>query len=277
MGIEVDCVRAMIRGYHVMPESPEIENWPWPIKIYTLGRFAVALDDEPLRSTGKTQRKPLDLLKSLIAQGGREVSAAILIESLWPDSEGDAGETVVTAALHRLRKLLGRDDAILVSDGKLTLNARIVWVDTWAFERQIGKSEQALKQIRGTSVQDAGEIMESLFRLYQGHFLNKEDDQSWMLGLRERLRSRFLRHVLALGRAWEECGEWEKAAELYQRGLELDSLAEDLYRGLMITYQRRNQPAGAIEVYRRCRQMLSVVLGVQPSAETEALYQSLKR
>jgi LuxR family maltose regulon positive regulatory protein len=63
---------------------------------------------------------------------------------------------------------------------------------------------------------------------------------------------------------------------LYQHGLELDNLAEDLYRRVIVTYQKRGQLAGVLEVYRCCRQMLSVVLGVQPSASIEALCQTLK-
>ena len=74
----------------------------------------------------------------------------------------------------------------------------------------------------------------------------------------------------------EASGDWDKAAELYQRGLELDHLDEELYRRLMTTYLRRGEPAGALEVYRQCRQMLSVVLGIKPSAATERLYQILK-
>ena len=275
-GIEVEYVKTFIRGFHVLPPSPDIENWPWPIKLYTLGRFAIVIDDAPLRSTGKAQRKPLDLLKALVALGGREVGSAILIETLWPDSEGDAGETALTSTLHRLRKLLGRDDAIVVSDGKLTLNPQLVWVDVWAFERLLGKSEDALKQVQGGGKTIDDKITEPVFRLYQGHFLDRDGEQPWMLGMREKLRSKFLRHLIALGRHWEAGDHWDKAAEVYQRGLELDNLAEELYRHLMITYQKRNQPAGAIEVYRRCRQMLSVVLGIKPSLETEALYQSLK-
>lgn len=98
-----------------------------------------------------------------------------------------------------------------------------------------------------------------------------------MFAMREKLRSKWSRHLLVLGRHWEASGEWDKAAELYQRGLELDTLAEDLYRRLMTIYQRRGQYASALEVYRRCRQMLSVVLGVRPSAETEALCQSVRK
>ncbi len=275
--IEVEYVQQLIRARDLKPESPDIGDWPWPIKLYTLGRFAVVIDDAPLRSTGKAQRKPLELLKALVALGGREVGSAILIESLWPNAEGDAAQTVFDSTLHRLRRLLGRDDAIVVSDGKLTLNPQIVWVDVWAFERLLGKSEDALKQVQGGGGKTIDDkITEPVFRLYQGHFLNQESDQPWMLSMREKLRSKFLRHLVALGRHWEAGDHWDKAAEVYQRGLELDNLAEELYRRLMITYQKRNQVAGAIEVYRRCRHMLSIVLGIKPSPETELLYQSLK-
>jgi DNA-binding SARP family transcriptional activator len=63
---------------------------------------------------------------------------------------------------------------------------------------------------------------------------------------------------------------------VYERGLELDNLSEELYRRLMLTYRSLGQSAGALEVYRRCRHLLSVVLGVKPSAETEAIYRSLQ-
>jgi hypothetical protein len=32
----------------------------------------------------------------------------------------------------------------------------------------------------------------------------------------------------------------------------------------------------AVEVYRRCRRMLSVTLGVAPTSETEAVYRALR-
>ena len=274
--IEVDFVRQIIKKCGIKCESPETENWPWPIKLYTLGRFIVVIDDVPLRFTGKAQRKPLDLLKALVALGGREVSSSIIIQSLWPDSEGDAGQPTFDSTVHRLRKLLGRDDVILVNDGRLTLNAQFVWVDVWAFERLLGKVETLVGLQGDDSNPSPSEIAGIAFRLYQGHFLGREGEQPWMLGMREKLRSKWLRHLVALGRHWEASGEWDKAAELYQRGLELDTLAEELYRRLMTIYLRRGQRASALEVYRRCRQMLSVVLGVKPSAEMEALRQSVR-
>ena len=40
-GIEVDYVRGLVQKRGLVPESPpvEAEAWPWPIKIFTLGRF----------------------------------------------------------------------------------------------------------------------------------------------------------------------------------------------------------------------------------------------
>jgi len=59
---------------------------------------------------------------------------------------------------------------------------------------------------------------------------------------------------------------------LYERALDEDSLAEELYRRLMLCHLERGEPAEAARVFRRCREMLSVQLGIPPSAETEALF-----
>lgn len=272
-GIEVAYVQQTIKKCGLVCELGGIENWPSPIKIYALGRFEVVIEDVRLQSTGKAQRKPLDLLKCLIALGGRQVSPSSIIRFLWPDSNGDAAQTTFDSAVLRLRRLLGRPDALLLSDGRLTLNPKIVWVDVWAFERLLSKLEATNLPLNDSTVVE--EISGNAFRLYQGHFLGQEEEMPWMLAMRERLRSKLLRQLVAVGRYWEASEQWDKASGLYQRGLELDHLAEELYQRLMCVYQQRGQSASALEVYRRCRKMLSVVLGVKPSAQIESIYQSL--
>jgi predicted CxxxxCH...CXXCH cytochrome family protein len=114
-GIEQDYVRGLVKKRGLVPESPpvEAEAWPWTIKILTLGRFEVLLDGEPVRFARKVQRKPLALLKALIAFGGRGVREELVMDALWPDAEGDAARVALASALHRLRGLLGRGQAIL--------------------------------------------------------------------------------------------------------------------------------------------------------------------
>ena len=66
-------------------------------------------------------------------------------------------------------------------------------------------------------------------------------------------------------------------AESYRRSLALDNLSEPIYRRLIACLRERGDTAEAMNVYRRCRELLSVVLGVQPSAETQALVETLRQ
>jgi DNA-binding SARP family transcriptional activator len=275
-GIEVDYVRELVRQSGLLCGSQEVENWPWPIRVYTLGRFAVVLGAAPLRASGKPQRRQLSLLKFLIAQGGRDVVADVACEMLWPDSEGGAAHATLDSAVHRLRKLLGRDDAIIIQDGHLSLNPRVVWTDVWCFERLLGKS-QSSPWVSGET-QTAGQVqsLEAALRLYQGHFLGQDDEQAWMLAARAKLRSKWRRYLIALGSYWEEAGHFDKATTLYQHGLEIDVLAEELYQRLIKIYQGQGRHGNAMEAYRRCQHILSAMLGAKPSNQTEMLCKDMQ-
>jgi DNA-binding SARP family transcriptional activator len=62
---------------------------------------------------------------------------------------------------------------------------------------------------------------------------------------------------------------------VYRRALETDNLAEPFYRGLMRGLAATGDQAEALNAYRRCRELLSVVLGLKPSAETESLHRQI--
>jgi DNA-binding SARP family transcriptional activator len=116
--------------------------------------------------------------------------------------------------------------------------------------------------------------LERLRQLYRGHFLEQESEKSWALATREAMREKFLLRIQSVAASHEAAKRWQEAAAIYQRGIELDNLAERLYRGLMICHRELGNHAEALKTYRRCRELLSVVLGVQPNAQTQAVYQS---
>jgi len=66
------------------------------------------------------------------------------------------------------------------------------------------------------------------------------------------------------------------SALIYQRVVEQQPLAEDIYRRLITCLLALEQRGEAYEGYRRCRQQLSVLLGITPSTETDALVASLR-
>jgi len=273
-GIEVEHVRGLVRRCRLVPSHPplDIEEWPWPLKIYTLGRFALVRDDVGVASSGRAQARPLLMLKAIVALGGRGISASDLCDKLWPESDGDTALGAFNTTLYRLRKLLGNDEAVELSDGLVSLNPRFVWVDTWAFERLLGKAEEEIKANRK---KPGGRLIDRALHMYQGPFMATERDMPLYLPMAERLRSKFLRHIGTLGRLYEGAGEFERAIARFKQGIEVDVLAEDFYQGLMQCYRNLGRRAEAIAVYRRLEKNLSVMLGVAPSEESRALYNDL--
>lgn len=232
----------------------------WPVRIHTLGRFSILCNDQPLTFATKTPKKPLELLKVLIALGGRSVDIGDIMEIMWQE-QGCGARTVFDVTLLRLRKLLGHVNALNLSDGKLTLNDQVCWVDLWSFERTIARDNAADEPMNHT-----------LLDLYRGRFLDRGGDAKWIVNVRDRLAAKFRRAVLKLAKADEQAERWESAAQIYRRGLEHDNLTEEFYYRLMHCELRCGQRAEALNVYRRCRDLLSINLCSKPSVELDALY-----
>jgi DNA-binding SARP family transcriptional activator len=137
------------------------------LKVHVLGRFRLTKGDIPIAIPPRL-RKPRELLQSLIAFGGTEVGAGVLIDALWPDSEGDAAYHALESALYRLRQLLGARDAVLMEGGKVSLNRDQLWVDMWEFEEELQRPRDPLA--------NGLERIGRLRLLYQGHFLQLETE-----------------------------------------------------------------------------------------------------
>lgn len=267
--IEPAYVRELIRLRGLLPagDNWQLESWPWHIKIHTLGRFALLVDDKPSSLAARAQNKTLELLKVLIALGGREVPDEKLSEALWPEAEGDFAHQNFKVTLHRLRKLIGAD-ALVVQDGKLTLDTRYAWVDAWAFERLLGAMEDATRE------DEMAELAGKAIKLYGGAFLKGEDGY-WALTMRERQRSKFLRII---GKATDQLCSRSLCTDVIaclQKGIEIDPITENFYQGLMKCHLCLQQAAEGLAVYQRCREVLQRELAVPPSGKTAELHARL--
>jgi len=249
-----------------------------PVRIHTLGRFSVQLHGQTLTGhAGTRYQRALELVQALIALGGRDVHAELLSQALWPDAEGDNAQNAFDVTLHRLRQLLNVDDLFLIRHRRLTLNNELAWVDAWTFERLVNHAERLLGRIRQPAVaRQLARCEERLLNLYQGAFLEREALRPWALTLRERLRSKLLRHLNEAGTAWEQTGDWDTAIRFYRKGLEIDPLIETLYQRLMLCLRETGRVTEAMATYRRCQAVLAEQFQIQPSRVTRELYNSLK-
>lgn len=267
-GIERRYAEELIRcnSLDAPPEGQVSEDWPWPLKVFTLGRFAVVRCGEEMHFTGKAQHAPMNLLKALIALGTVDVPEWKLIDALWPDAEGDAAQQVLSTTLHRLRKLIGAE-MVHRHDGKLSLDSTRCWVDSWALDRALDEAGSG----------GSGALHEQIRRLYRGPFLTGEEDAAWALTLRERLHVKVVNRVSELALGAETEGHWQEALAACALGLDIDDLVEDFYRGMMRCHLARGQQGDALATYRRCQRILAARLRIQPSSATTGIYLSAIR
>lgn len=271
--IEVEFVVNLIRKCRIAAPEGAPENWPFPLRIHALGQFSLLRDGVPIAMEGKAQRKPLDLLRVLVAHGatspGTGMQTEALIDLLWPDLEADAPKASFDMTLMRLRKLLQVDGALRLAEGRLWLEPRIVWCDVAAFEQDCA-ALNTLLDAPGSALRLSAAARR--LRSRQGNKLfGHSAVEPWSIVPRERLARQFAQAVSAYGQHLEAQHAWIAAISLYEQGLADDVFAEPWTRGLMRCHLALDQPAAALRCYERCRALLAGVLKVRPSAETLAL------
>ena len=267
-GIEAAFVQRLIERNRLAPPPGAAPVWPYRLRVRALGTFELLRDGEPMRFSGKAQQRPLDLMKAVVALGGINIDVQQLMAILWPDADGAAAKTSFESTLFRLRKLLDIDQVLLLTASKLSLNRTIAWTDVWALNTALEDAEHSAE--RKPTARAAQDVLSA----YAGPLLASEDS-AWTVQPRDALRARFVRTLVRLGETLERERDWAAAADLYRRGLETDNLAEAFYRGLMRSLAAVGEDAEALNVFRRCRELLSIVLGVKPSAATERLHRQI--
>ena len=253
--------------------SSELGDWPWPVRIRTLGTFEIMKNDKRLPPSRKAQQKPLAMLKLLIAHGGKDMTEEQVTDILWPDSDGDLAHQSFATTLRRLRLLLGSEKAVILQDGVLRLNDRHCWVDAWELARIFDRIEEAAARTPPDGSLEP--LARKAITLYAGKFLPREAGPPQVASRREKLRAGFLRVTTAHGRRLESAGRFEEAIDFYRKAVEVDELLEEYYRRMMHCHVKLGRRAEALTTYGRCRDTLSAALGIPPSVETEAIARSL--
>jgi len=269
-GIETNYVTALVRKRRLQAPTARVKHWPWEIELRVLGAFSVSCSGEPLAQSGKGNRRTLDTLKAIVAYGGREVAIDHLSAALWPDADGDSAKGAFDVAIHRLRKLLGNADAIVVSNGKVGLNMHLCGLDLWTFQAH----RQIALDLAKTPDADSDTLLTAaldMLAAYTGDFLADEAEQPWLLPQRERLRAELVRTVLTVGEKLEALNAPTSATTVYQRALRLHPTAEGICRHLLECLRAEGRSAEASAFFAEWQHTLKVVYGAAPSPSLVAM------
>ena len=272
--IEPTFVRHVIELKQLQPPPLAGASWPWPVRIFTLGGFRLDIQGERYRPTHKAQDKPLELLKLLVtclAMGRASAERTWISERLWPDSAAENARKSLDMTLGRLRRLLGNDDFIVAYEGRLQLAPQFVWTD-------IQPLQYALSRVRVRRDDHAagkpGQMSEvaacvgAVLEHYAGPYLAEEEGPPWLLAGRESILTMVRQALLAADSMLDGSADKVLIPAL-ERALAADPASEDLARALMRALVRQGQNSEAVRVYRQLRQMLSLLLAVAPSEETD--------
>ncbi|MDT8306293.1 MAG: BTAD domain-containing putative transcriptional regulator, partial [Anaerolineae bacterium] len=251
------------------------------LNLYLFGTPRLERDGEmlPIR-----RRKGLALLVYL-ARTGRSHSREALATLLWPDYDHSSALSNLRREMSRIKSDAGLDEGVELFSAdrhQLSLAPDLdLRIDTSEFEALMaaaGEHEHA----PGSVCPECLDRLSRAVALYTGDFLSgftlpdapAFDD--WQFFEAESLR-------LTLSQALQQLYQWhigqgsfEPAIGYARRWLALDPLHEPAQRELMALYARTGQQAAALRQYEECVRLLEEELGVEPEAETTALYEAIR-
>jgi len=187
-----------------------------------------------------------------------------VIDLLWPDVSQARGNSLFHSTTYRLRSALYKD--IIVHEGGLyRINPESAYrYDVAEFER--------LAQIGRGSGEVAHHARVQAIDLYRTPFLDPFEVE-WCAEMRQSLQRDVVELLLLEARFQAKEGDVATAEGHYLRALAFDTYDERAHRGIMWCRAAINDRAGALRQYRECARILGDELDVDPSPETEELYE----
>lgn len=250
-----------------------------------LGQFQVTQDGAPV--LGWRYDKVRALLVYLILEAERVHARDKLAALLWPDSPDAAARKSLRQALTHLRAAIGDEMAtppfLFISRDSIQINpASRFESDVASFLALLAACESHAHEIVETCAVCTERLAQAA-SLYQGDLLagfslpSSLPFEEWLLATRERLRLLAIDALGLLAAAYAHSRNEDAALQTARRQLALDPWHEGAYRLLMRLLAQRGQRTAALAEYERCRRVLAEELGIEPSQETTALYERIRR
>jgi len=258
------------------------DNHQHIIRINTFGGFSVQVHGECIGVQDWKCTKVFQLLLSLVALGGKDISVTQLMDLIWPDAEGDKSFQNLEFNLRSLRKVLQQhvgggicgNQIVMVQQGKLSLNADLCMIDTWKWESLTRSAAQA---------HDAGEhqaafaLEKRAAQLLRGEFLAGEHDMIHSQhGIWQQRCSNWL---VKTAHGWHErfSNCHDEQMNLLDIGLQIDPCSEKLCMQRMQVLLNEGYAADALRTYYVWVELIRSTYSLRPSKQAMTLANSLMK
>ncbi|MDJ0752728.1 MAG: BTAD domain-containing putative transcriptional regulator [Ardenticatenaceae bacterium] len=256
------------------------------LHLQLLGTFQASLDGEEIVAFRSDKIRAL--LAYLALEGDHIHPRDALATLLWGDFRQTAARASLRQALSNLRSLLA---PLLAADPPaLQISRQTVGLNTGhpAIQVDVVDLRYLLRQVDEHPHADlqrcpaCREKLEVAVDLYRGDFLpnlqleGSADFDEWRLLQQEKLHQQVLHALQTLSGSYAVAGDLVQQAAVLRRLLTLMPWEENAHRELMDVLARSGQRAAALTQYERCREILETELGIEPTAETTALFRLIE-
>jgi DNA-binding SARP family transcriptional activator/predicted ATPase len=233
-------------------------------RLHLIGPVEVDRDGEPVR--GFVSRKALALLGYLAVQR-QPVSRSQLVDLFWPDKSEARGRGNLSRVLNNLSSLL--PNCLEADYYSLQIQPTpALWLDIAAFNDLNGRNE--VDALTAAADLYRGDLMSDIYLDDCPEF------ETWLVSERERWQQRAVRVLRRLIDHHTHRRQYEQAIDFASRLLKLAPWMEEAHRHMMSLLARSGQRSAALAQYQICCRLLAEELGVEPSAETTALYERIR-
>jgi DNA-binding SARP family transcriptional activator/tetratricopeptide (TPR) repeat protein len=234
------------------PAALALDHASLPTALSVLGRFSLTRSGRPVAlSAGRGPQ----LLKLLAAAGG-QLPSEVVIDSLWPDADLEAGRNRLRTTLSRLRSEAGD---VVVRDGETLSLASDLRVDLHQFERDahralaLGNAEPSL----------AVAVAASAITRYRGDLLPGDPYEAWLERPRERARRIALELLDFCTDVATERGDLDEVRRLVELAIDHAPHDEHRYLRAASALLEQGRRGAALAVLARARSALAE-LGLLP-------------
>ncbi len=199
----------------------------------------------------------------------------VLAGLFWGNYAEAQARHSLNTALWRLRQWINALNVkpapyFVIESEQIALNVAACWLDTTEFEERVIWA----RQMNAAAPDQAAASLKRAVELYRGELL-EGCYADWCLIERDRLHQLFLQSLVHLIVYHAGRREYPQAIACAQRILQDDPLREDVQRELMKLFALNDQPAEALQQYRRCEIALREDLGIAPMSETQNIFRQL--
>ena len=238
------------------------------LHLHTLGALDLRAANGREVSAVLRQPKRLALLAYLAVSAPRRFHRRdSLLALFWPELDQEHARAALRRSIYFLRNELGAEVIAGRGDEELSVPDAELWCDATALDAALAAGDPA-----GALALYRGPLLDGLYVAGAA-----AEFQDWLDRERLRLAERAGTAARALAEAAERAGRLEEAVRAARRGLDLAPDDEAALRRYLTLLERSGDPAAALRTYDEFARRLSRDLELEPTEETRALVEAVRR